>query len=91
MSSTEKKVREKRKPTTFEAVSTVVFLLLTFGAGALWGLNYVPLMVVVAAYSALIGWRCGYAWDEMESAVGKRIGRSVPVIMILLAIGFMLG
>ena len=42
MSSTEKKVREKRKPTTFEAVSTVVFLLLTFGAGALWGLNYVP-------------------------------------------------
>ena len=91
MSSTEKKVREKRKPTTFEAVSTVVFLLLTFGAGALWGLNYVPLMVVVAAYSALIGWRCGYAWDEMESAVGKRIGRSVPVIMTLLAIGFMLG
>ncbi|MCI6260053.1 hypothetical protein FYJ74_04935 [Pyramidobacter sp. SM-530-WT-4B] len=91
MSSAEKKVREKRKPTTFEAVSTVVFLLLTFGAGALWGLNYVPLMVVVAAYSALISWRCGYTWDEMESAVGKRIGRSVPVIMILLAIGFMLG
>lgn len=91
MTHAEKKAREKRKPTKFEAISTVIFLLLTFGAGAFWGLNYVPLMVVVAAYSALISWRCGFTWNEMESAVGKRIGHSVPVIMILLAIGFMLG
>lgn len=85
------KVREKRKPTKFEAISTVVFLLLTFGAGAIWGLNYVPLMIVVAAYSAFVSWRCGYSWGEMEEAVGKRIGHSVPVVTILLAIGFMLG
>lgn len=86
-----KQPREKRKPTTFEAVSTIIFLLITFGCGALWGLNYVPLMVVVAAYSALIAKRCGYTWAEMESAVSRRIGKSVPVITILLAIGFMLG
>ena len=85
------RAREKRKPTTGEAVSTIVFLLIAFGAGAMWGLNYVPLMVVVAAYAALIGWRCGYTWTEMEAAVARRIGKSVPVIMILLAIGFMLG
>lgn len=60
MTHAEKKAREKRKPTKFEAISTVIFLLLTFGAGAFWGLNYVPLMVVVAAYSALISWRCGF-------------------------------
>ncbi|MGN0837762.1 MAG: Na+/H+ antiporter NhaC family protein [Pyramidobacter sp.] len=91
MADQKKNVREKRKPTKAEAASTVIFLLLTFGAGAIWGLNYVPLMVVVGAYAALIGWRCGYSWNEMEAAVGKRIGRSVPVITILLAIGFMLG
>ncbi len=81
----------KRKPTTPEAVSTVAFLLICFGAGAAWGLNYVPLMVLVAAYAAFIAKRCGYTWLEMETAVGKRIGKSVPVITILLAIGFMLG
>ncbi|PIE54205.1 MAG: hypothetical protein CSA35_07390 [Dethiosulfovibrio peptidovorans] len=86
-----KNKRIKRKPTRAEAISTVLFLLVTFGAGAAYGLNYVPLMVVVAAYSAIISYRCGYTWSEMESAVGTRIGRSVPVIMILLAIGFMLG
>lgn len=81
----------KRKPTKFEAVSTIIFLLLTFGTGAAIGLNYVPLMVVVAAYSAIIAKRCGYTWSEMESAVSRRIGKSVPVMTILVAIGFMLG
>lgn len=81
----------KRKPTRIEAISTVLFLLFAFGMGAAYGLNYVPLMVVVAAYSAIVAHRCGYTWSEMEKAVGTRIGNSVPVITILLAIGFMLG
>lgn len=91
MPEKELRTREKRKPTQFEAVSTVIFLLICFGLGAVYGLNYVPLMVVVSAYSALIAYRCGYTWNEMEAAVGRRIGKSVPVIMILLAIGFMMG
>ena len=82
---------ERRKPTNLEAYSTIFFLLLTFGLGAAYGLNYVPLRVVVAAYAAIIAKRCGYTWREMEAAVGERIGHSVPVITILLAIGFMLG
>ena len=81
----------KRKPTKFEAISTVLFLLICFGMGILYDFNYVPLMVVVSAYSALIAKRCGYSWTEMEAAVGRRIGKSVPVITILVAIGFMLG
>lgn len=83
--------REKRKPTKLEALSTIIFLLISFGLGAVYGLNYVPLMVVVGAYAAFIAKRCGYTWSEMEAAVGRRIGKSVPVITILLAIGFMLG
>ena len=47
--------------------------------------------IVVAAYAAIVAKRCGYTWQEMEAAVGRRIGKSVPVITILLAIGFMLG
>ena len=81
----------KRKPTKFETISTVLFLLICFGMGILYDFNYVPLMVVVSAYSALIAKRCGYSWTEMEAAVGRRIGKSVPVITILVAIGFMLG
>ncbi|MBU5625542.1 Na+/H+ antiporter NhaC [Oscillibacter sp. MSJ-2] len=83
--------REKRKPTKLEAISAIIFLLICFGLGAAYGLNYVPLMVVVGAYAAFIAKRCGYTWGEMEAAVGQRIGKSVPVITILLAIGFMLG
>ena len=40
--------REKRKPSQVEAISCILFLLLAFGLGAAYGLNYVPLMVLVA-------------------------------------------
>lgn len=85
------KIREKRKPTVFEAFSTLIFMIAAFGCGVLFGINYVSLTIIVISYVALLGYRCGFTWKEMEEAVGKRIGSSMPVIMILLAIGFMVG
>lgn len=85
------KTRSVRKPTTFEAFSTIIMLLLAFGIGTWQKLNTVPIMIVVAGYVAFLGWRCGYTWKEMERAAGEKIGKSLPVIMIIVAIGFMVG
>lgn len=83
--------RTKRKPSVLEAFSTLIFMITMFGLGVVYSMNYVSLTVIVIAYTALLGYRCGYTWKEMEAAVGDRIGKSMPVIMILLAIGFMVG
>ena len=64
-----KKPRMKREATLAESIILVLLLFATFGAGAVFGLNYVPLMVFVGAFAAFVGWRCGYTWKEMEEAV----------------------
>lgn len=85
-----KKPRMKREATLAESIILVLLLFATFGAGAVFGLNYVPLMVFVCAFAAFVGWRCGYTWKEMEEAVARRVQNSFSVIVMLLGIGFML-
>ena len=82
--------KTKRKATFAESIILILLLFATFGAGAVFGLNYVPLMVLVGAFAAFVGWRCGYGWKEMEAAVAKRVENSFSVIVMLLGIGFML-
>lgn len=82
--------REKRKATLAEAIILILLLFATFGAGAVFGLNYVPLMILVGGFAAFVGWRCGYSWKEMEEAVAQRVKSSFSVLVMLLAIGFML-
>jgi len=90
MAEKKKDVRTKRKATLAESIILILLLFAVFGAGAIWGLNYVPLMILVGGFAAFVGWRCGYTWKEMEAAVAERVKGSFPVLVMLLAIGFML-
>ena len=85
-----KKPRMKREATLAESIILVLLLFATFGAGAVFGLNYVPLMVFVGAFAAFVGWRCGYTWKEMEEAVARRVQNSFSVIVMLLALALCL-
>lgn len=82
---------EKRTPTVFEAVSAVLLLIACFTIGTILSLNYVPIMVLVAGYSAIISKRCGYTWKEMEMAVGERVRKAMPVMTVLVAVGALVG
>ena len=85
------KTRIKRKPTKLEAISLLILMFAVFAVGTKLGLNYVPLMICVAAYSIFIAWRCGYTWKEQEKAINNRIGRAVPVLSIFLGVGALVG
>ena len=85
------KTKEKRKATRLEAVSLLILMFAVFAIGTKLGLNYVPLMICVAAYSIFIAWRCGYSWKEQEKAINNRIGRAVPVLSIFLGVGMLVG
>lgn len=86
-----KSISEKRKPTLIEAVSAVILLIACFTVGTILKLNYVPIMVLVAGYSAIISKRCGYTWKEMEVAVGERVRKAMPVMTVLIAVGALVG
>lgn len=83
--------REKRMPTMLEALSSIAFLVICFGTGAFLGLNYTPLMVLVAGYATFIAFRCGYTWSELEPAAADRIRKAVPVLTLFLAVGALVG
>jgi len=85
------KTKEKRKTTKLEAISLLVVMIVLFGGGSILGMNYVPLMIVVAAYSCFITMRCGYTWKEVETAISNRIGKAVPVLSIFLGVGLLVG
>lgn len=91
MANATKAITAKRKPTLFEAVSSVVLLISCFTVGTILKLNYVPIMVLVAGYSAIISKRCGYTWKEMEMAVGERVRKAMPVMTVLIAVGALVG
>lgn len=84
-------IKEKRKPTKPEALSLLALMIALFTYGTIAGMNYVPLMIVVAAYSCIIAMRCGYTWKELEKAINAKIGKAVPVLSIFLGVGLLVG
>ncbi len=87
----EKKVREKRVVTLFEALSICFVLLGLFLFGSLAGdLPASIMMLLSAVYAIFIGWRCGYSFKELEEHVSEKIKTAVPVLTVLLAVGCLL-
>lgn len=85
------KARERRLPTFFEALSTILFMLCLFGLGAVYDLQSAPLMAIASAYACIIAFRCGMSWTEMEECIAEKIKATVPAMSILLCVGFLIG
>ncbi|MCI8609893.1 MAG: hypothetical protein HFE73_09645 [Firmicutes bacterium] len=84
-------VREKRKPSMFMALASVLVLLVIFFFGSLADLAAPPLIAIAVSFVVFIGWYCGYTWEEMESYTAEKIKSAAPAMSVLLAVGFLLG
>lgn len=85
------KERVKRKPSMWEALSSVIVLLVIFFFGSLADLPAPALIGLAVAYVVLIGWRCGYSWGDMEEYTSGKIKSAAPAMSVLIAVGFLLG
>lgn len=85
------KVRVKRKPNLFEALSAVLVLLVIFFFGTLADLSAPALIGLAVSYVVFIGYRCGYSWKEMEEYTAEKVKSAIPALTVLLAVGFLLG
>lgn len=87
-----KKHVEKRLPKFWEAMIPLVALvvLLVYGKGVK---NYSveALLIIAAVIAAIIGRRTGHTWEEMEQEIGNKIKSAFGAIMILLAVGMIIG
>ena len=85
-------MKEKRDPTLFEALSTIIVLAIIIGIGfGVMGLAIQPLLLLAAAYAGFIAWRVGLSWREMEEGVADLLKTVMPALYILLAVGIIIG
>ena len=85
------------KATVFQAlipISVLVFLLslsvYLFGADSSYGPNQIALCVGTIV-AALVGWKNGLDWKQLESAMVSGITIAIKPIMILFSVGLLIG
>ncbi|WP_420315726.1 Na+/H+ antiporter NhaC [Ekhidna sp.] len=87
----------KREPTLFESLIPIIFLILLlvinvgiFGSEALGGSNQIVL-ILSAAVAAIVAFKIGYQWEEIQKGIVKSISSAMASILILLLIGSLAG
>lgn len=76
-----------RKPNALEAFSTVVLLMVLIVFAIQQGVNTIPLLIIATMWCMIVGWRCGYTYDDLMKAVIERLGGLMEVILIIFSIG----
>lgn len=67
-----------------------MLLLLIIGYGIM-GLRIEPLLLCSAAVAAGIAWWQGYCWEDIINSVVDKLAKAMPVIMILICVGGLIG
>ncbi|XOV93304.1 MAG: Na+/H+ antiporter NhaC [Bacteroidota bacterium] len=88
---------EKKSPGLLTALLPVIFLITflsinvtIFGDDGISGSSQIILMLT-AAFTAVIGIRLGYSWTEIQDGMVKSIHTAMPSILILFVIGALAG
>ena len=89
--SKEKEKKTIRKPTMFEAQFSIWFMVVLILVGMLLGMKVHVMMILAAIVAMLMAIRLGFGWQEMETAISKRVGNLTPVLCNLWAIGLLVG
>jgi NhaC family Na+:H+ antiporter len=86
------KNREKRDPYLWEALFSVLFLILVIGlAIVVYETDpHVP-MIMGAFMAAVMGIRAGYKWEEIEEGMKEGITQALQAVIILSIIGVLVG
>lgn len=90
--SEEKKVKEARMPKLWEALLTMLFLVIMLAVGIIvYGVDpHVPMFVGVIG-AALMALHLGYKWDAIEKSMLNGIYKALQSIVILVIIGILIG
>lgn len=92
MGNQEKKVREKKKPTTAQALFPIVFMFVILAVGyGYFGMKTEFLMILAASVAGVMAYYLGFDWKEMQEAVVQKIADTLPATLILWSVGLLIG
>ena len=86
-----------KSPTLVDAIIPIIVLIIMlsisvylYGDNSSYGANQIAL-ILSASIAAIIAIKNGYSWKERESGIVKGIGMGMRAILILLAVGALIG
>ena len=86
-----------KNPTMLDAIAPIVVLIIMlsfsvylYGDDSSYGANQIAL-ILSACIAAIIAIKNGYTWKEVEAGIVKGIGMGMSAILILLAVGALIG
>lgn len=88
----EKKTREKKKPTTVQALVPIVFMfvILAVGYGYLQ-MKTEFLMILAGVAAGVMAYYLGFDWQDMQEAIVDKIASTLPATLILWSVGLLIG
>lgn len=87
----DKREKTERTPSTFEAYSIIIVMILVIGIGAsVFEANIKTLLVICAAFNLILAHRCGFTWGKIEEKIGETVGGLAGTIVVMLGIGFVI-
>ena len=88
---------QHKNPTMLDAIAPIVVLIIMlsfsvylYGDDSSYGANQIAL-ILSASIAAIIAIKNGYTWKEVETGIVKGIGMGMRAILILLAVGALIG
>ncbi|ASN06367.1 Na+/H+ antiporter NhaC [Virgibacillus necropolis] len=82
---------QKREPTFTESMFALSFIVIfVFGGFFIFNLNVAIMLIASAACAGLLARRLGYTWSELEMAIGERLMRATPAILLIWIIGMII-
>ncbi|SHI39526.1 transporter, NhaC family [Dethiosulfatibacter aminovorans DSM 17477] len=82
----------KKKPTFGQALSCIVFMFAAIGIGkGIFKFGIQQLLLLSAAYAAVLGKRLGYSYQEMEEGISEKLKQSMPTMYIIMTVGIVVG
>lgn len=89
-----KKKMEKtaRKPTLLQAFIPIFTMIVLLGMGGVWlNLRIEILLLITTLISGGLAVYLGYGWDEIIESINDKISKTLPALLILLMVGFLIG
>ncbi|NWL89685.1 MULTISPECIES: Na+/H+ antiporter NhaC [unclassified Paenibacillus] len=89
-----KPIKEKtiKQPTLFLALVPIVTMVLLLSLGyILFELPPEPLIIASTVVAGIIAIKLGYSYDDIMGSIAQKIAKTMPAILILITVGFMIG
>ena len=81
-----------RQPTFFEAISTIMVMVIIVITGfVVFDIPIQALLILSSAYAAWIAKRVGLKWSDLEEGITHRLSTAMPALFIILAVGIVVG